>query len=157
MVTFARYPDSLCPLTLDHDTLLALLDQVDIVSVPEEDGTAIGEAMALGVERLKDSMAKSRIMLVLTDGVNNAGETEPLPGRPDRQGPRHQNLHHWHRDTGRGDDPGARSQRPDGVATYGSGHRRTDAYRGRHAHGRTILPRYGWCDTAGHLRRDRSA
>jgi Ca-activated chloride channel family protein len=78
MVTFARYPDSLCPLTLDHDTLLALLDQVDIVSVPEEDGTAIGEAMALGIERLKDSTAKSRIMIVLTDGVNNAGETEPL-------------------------------------------------------------------------------
>ena len=79
MVTFARYPDSLCPLTLDHDTLLSLLDQVDIVSVPEEDGTAIGEAIALGVERLKDSTAKSRIMIVLTDGVNNAGETEPLP------------------------------------------------------------------------------
>lgn len=79
MVTFARYPDSLCPLTSDHDTLLALLDQVDIVSVPEEDGTAIGEAMALGIERLKDSTAKSRIMIVLTDGVNNAGETEPVP------------------------------------------------------------------------------
>ena len=78
MVTFARYPDSLCPLTLDHDTLLALLDQVDIVSVPEEDGTAIGEAMALGIERLKGSTAKSRIMIVLTDGVSNAGETEPL-------------------------------------------------------------------------------
>jgi Ca-activated chloride channel homolog len=78
MVTFARYPDSICPLTLDHDTLLSLLEQVDIVSVPEEDGTAIGEAIALGIERLKDSTAKSRIMIVLTDGVNNAGETEPL-------------------------------------------------------------------------------
>jgi len=78
MVTFARYPDSICPLTLDHDTLLSLLDQVDIVSVPDEDGTAIGEAIALGVERLKDSTATSRIMIVLTDGVNNAGETEPL-------------------------------------------------------------------------------
>jgi Ca-activated chloride channel family protein len=78
MVTFARYPESLCPLTLDHDTLLSLLEQVDIVSVPEEDGTAIGEAMALGIERLKDSTAQSRIMIVLTDGVNNAGETEPL-------------------------------------------------------------------------------
>jgi Ca-activated chloride channel homolog len=78
MVTLARYPESLCPLTLDHDTLLSLLDQVDIVSVPEEDGTAIGEAIALGIERLKDSTAKSRIMIVLTDGVNNAGETEPL-------------------------------------------------------------------------------
>ena len=78
MVTFARYPDSICPLTLDHDTLLSLLDQVEIVTVPEEDGTAIGEGMALGVERLKDSTAKSRVMIVLTDGVNNAGDTAPL-------------------------------------------------------------------------------
>jgi Ca-activated chloride channel family protein len=77
MVTFARYPDSVCPLTLDHDTLLALLDQVEIVTLPEEDGTAIGEAMALGVERLKDSTARSRVMIVLSDGVNNAGDTEP--------------------------------------------------------------------------------
>ncbi|MGE3536275.1 MAG: VWA domain-containing protein [Candidatus Tectimicrobiota bacterium] len=77
MVTFARYPDSVCPLTLDHDTLLALLDQIQIVSTPEEDGTAIGEGMALGLERLKDSSAKSRVMILLTDGVNNAGETQP--------------------------------------------------------------------------------
>ena len=47
----SRYADSVCPLTLDHDLLLALLDQVDIVTIPEENGTAIGEAMALGVER----------------------------------------------------------------------------------------------------------
>jgi Ca-activated chloride channel homolog len=78
MVTFARYPDSICPLTLDHDTLLFLLEQVEIVTVPEEDGTAIGEGIALGVERLKDSTAKSRVMIVLTDGVNNTGDTEPL-------------------------------------------------------------------------------
>ena len=78
MVTFARYPDGICPLTLDHDTLLALLEQVALVTIPEEDGTAIGEAIALGVERLKDSTAKSRVMIVLTDGVNNAGDTSPL-------------------------------------------------------------------------------
>jgi len=78
MVTFARYPDSICPLTLDHDTLLSLLAHVEIVTVPEEDGTAIGEGMALGIERLKDSTARSRVMIVLTDGVNNAGDTAPL-------------------------------------------------------------------------------
>ena len=71
MVTFARYPDSVCPLTLDHDTLLALLDQVEIVTLQEEDGTAIGEGIALGVERLKDSTACSRVMILLTDGVND--------------------------------------------------------------------------------------
>lgn len=77
MVTFARYPDSVCPLTLDHEALLALLEQVEIVTSPDEDGTAIGEGLALGIERLKDSTAKSRVLILLTDGVNNAGETEP--------------------------------------------------------------------------------
>ena len=78
MVTFARYTDSVCPLTLDHDLLLALLDQIDIVILPEENGTAIGEAIALGVERLRQSIATSRVMILLTDGSNNAGDTEPL-------------------------------------------------------------------------------
>jgi Ca-activated chloride channel family protein len=78
MVTFARYADSISPLTLDHDTLLALLDQVQIVSLTEEDGTAIGEAIALGIERLRDAKATSKVMILLTDGANNAGETEPI-------------------------------------------------------------------------------
>ncbi len=78
MVAFARYADSISPLTLDHDTLLSLLDQVEIVTLREEDGTAVGEAIALGVARLRDSTAKSRVMILLTDGANNAGETEPL-------------------------------------------------------------------------------
>ncbi len=77
MVTFARYADSVSPLTLDHDTLLSLLDEIAIVAVQEEDGTAIGEALALGVERLRDATAQSRVMILLTDGANNAGETEP--------------------------------------------------------------------------------
>jgi Ca-activated chloride channel family protein len=77
MVTFARYADSVSPLTLDHDTLLSLLDEIAIVSLQEEDGTAIGEAIAMGVDRLRDATAKSRIMILLTDGANNAGETEP--------------------------------------------------------------------------------
>ncbi len=77
MVTFARYADSVSPLTLDHDTLLSLLDEIAIVSLQEEDGTAIGEAIALGVERLRDATAQSRVMILLTDGANNAGETDP--------------------------------------------------------------------------------
>ena len=78
MVTFARYADSVCPLTLDYDALLSLIDQVDIVPQAEEDGTAIGEAIALGVERLQVSQAPSRVMILLTDGTNNAGATPPL-------------------------------------------------------------------------------
>ena len=78
MVTFARYADSVSPLTLDHTTLLALLDQIDIVALREEDGTAIGEALVAGIDRLRNSTAKSRVLLLLTDGANNAGETEPM-------------------------------------------------------------------------------
>jgi Ca-activated chloride channel family protein len=78
MVTFARYADSICPLTLDHAMLLALLERIEIVTLPEENGTAIGEAIALGVDRLHDSTTTSRVLILLTDGSNNAGETEPL-------------------------------------------------------------------------------
>lgn len=78
MVAFARYADSISPLTLDHDTLLSLLDQVEIVTLREEDGTAVGEAIALGVARLRESTATSRVMILLTDGANNAGETDPM-------------------------------------------------------------------------------
>jgi Ca-activated chloride channel family protein len=78
MVTFARYADSISPLTLDHQLLLTLLDTIDIVTLPEENGTAIGEAIALGAERLSNSSAASRVMILLTDGANNAGDVEPL-------------------------------------------------------------------------------
>ncbi len=80
MVTFARYADSVSPLTLDHKTLLSLLEQVEIVTLREEDGTAIGEAITLGVERLRDATATSKVLILLTDGANNAGETEPVQG-----------------------------------------------------------------------------
>src|SRR6202035_3684759 len=66
------------PLTTDHAMLDALIDAVEINSLP--DGTAIGIALANGAARLKDSAAKSKVMLLVTDGVNNAGEIDPLSG-----------------------------------------------------------------------------
>jgi Ca-activated chloride channel family protein len=78
LVSFARYADGLCPLTLDHGNLLAILDQVEIVSERSEDGTAIGEGLALAVERLRRHPAKSKLAILLTDGVNNAGDVDPL-------------------------------------------------------------------------------
>ncbi|MFO1349796.1 MAG: VWA domain-containing protein [Gammaproteobacteria bacterium] len=78
LVTFARYADSVSPLTLDHGTLLAALSQVEMATLPEDNGTAIGEGIALGVERLRNSATKSRVMILLTDGANNAGFAEPL-------------------------------------------------------------------------------
>jgi Ca-activated chloride channel homolog len=64
------------PLTTDHQMLDLLIQSVELNSLP--DGTAIGVALASGAARLKDSAAKSRIMVLVTDGGNNAGEIDPL-------------------------------------------------------------------------------
>jgi len=78
MVTFARYADSVCPLTLDHGNLISIVSDLEIVQRPEEDGTALGDGLGLAVERLRRSTAKSRVAILLTDGVANAGVIEPL-------------------------------------------------------------------------------
>ena len=78
VVTFARYADSLCPLTLDHGNLVNLVGDLEIVSQQEEDGTALGDGLGLAVERLRRSRAKSRVAILLTDGFANAGVIEPL-------------------------------------------------------------------------------
>ncbi|MFH1733147.1 MAG: VWA domain-containing protein, partial [bacterium] len=76
LIVFARYSFTQCPLTTDYGVLLNFIDQVDFGMV--DDGTAIGMAIANGVNRLRDSDAKSKIMILLTDGDNNAGEIDPL-------------------------------------------------------------------------------
>ncbi len=76
LVIFAGQSFTQCPMTLDYRVLKNLLRQVKPGMV--EDGTAIGMAIAQGVNRLKDSKAKSKVMILLTDGVNNRGEIDPL-------------------------------------------------------------------------------
>ncbi len=78
LVAFARYADALCPLTLDHLNLVAILDQLEIVRDPREDGTAVGEGLALAVERLRRREGLSKVIILLTDGVSNAGDISPL-------------------------------------------------------------------------------
>lgn len=76
LVIFSRVAFTQCPLTIDYSVLRNLLK--DIRSGMLEDGTAIGNAIANGVNRLKNSEAKSKVIILLTDGVNNAGEVDPL-------------------------------------------------------------------------------
>ena len=76
LVVFASQSFTQCPLTIDYPVLRSLLK--DIRSGIIEDGTAIGTAIANGVNRLKDSEAKSKIIILLTDGVNNSGEIDPI-------------------------------------------------------------------------------
>ncbi len=76
LVIFSRDAFTQCPLTIDYSVLRNLLK--DIRSGMLEDGTAIGNAIANGVNRLKDSDSRSKVIILLTDGVNNAGEVDPL-------------------------------------------------------------------------------
>lgn len=76
LVIFSRDAFTQCPLTVDYAVLRNLLKEIR--SGMLEDGTAIGNAIANGVNRLKDSDAKSKVIILLTDGVNNAGEVDPL-------------------------------------------------------------------------------
>lgn len=75
LVVFAGRPYTQCPMTLDHGWLLSQLDRAEIGMI--EDGTAIGSGIATALNRLRASTAKSRVMILLTDGVNNAGRVTP--------------------------------------------------------------------------------
>jgi len=76
LVIFSAESFTQCPLTTDYPVLKTLLKEVKNGMIA--DGTAIGLALANGVNRLKDSKAKSRVMILLTDGVNNRGEIDPI-------------------------------------------------------------------------------
>ena len=102
LITFARYADTICPLVLSHNVLLEFLKRTEIVKLRNEDGTAIGDAIALAAARLKkseeeiqqrrvrlgldeqdnaeqsDFKIKSKVIILLTDGINNTGEYDPL-------------------------------------------------------------------------------
>lgn len=113
LISFARYADTICPLVHAHDALVGLAQQTEIVEIRQEDGTAIGDALALAVARLQsleeegdgalddaerqaasaedgpvaagaaaadpaaDYEIKSKIVILLTDGENNAGRRPP--------------------------------------------------------------------------------
>lgn len=91
VIAFAGYPDTISPLTNSQEALAGLLKQLDIIKDASKDGTAIGDAMALGAARLKTAelemrrtgmnygsyRIKSKIIIVLTDGEQNAGTRSP--------------------------------------------------------------------------------
>lgn len=76
LVAFAGKPYLISPLTLDHSWLRKRLESITIGMI--EDGTAIGSAIGTSVNRLRDQDAKSRIIILLTDGINNSGRIPPL-------------------------------------------------------------------------------
>jgi Ca-activated chloride channel family protein len=91
ILAFGGYVDALCPLTLDHTTLLEMLDQIqlpmrratrqqDVEMLREEGATAIGDALALAADRLRTMDAKSKVILFLSDGEQTFGVLSPMEG-----------------------------------------------------------------------------
>ena len=88
LITFARFADSVSPLTMDHEWLLEGLKDIEPADPAiGDDGTAIGDAVSLGAEKLRDvtdgkltgsSRIKSKVLVLLTDGENNAGDIDPM-------------------------------------------------------------------------------
>ncbi len=102
LITFARYADTKCPLVHSHNVLVEFLKKTDIVKLRSEDGTAIGDAVALAAARLQKAeeeiqsrkqqlglsndedveesgfKIKSKVIILLTDGINNAGQYAPI-------------------------------------------------------------------------------
>lgn len=76
LVVFSGESFTQCPLTTDHAVLINLLREIESGMI--EDGTAIGMGLATSVNRIKDSEAKSKVIILLTDGVNNRGEIAPV-------------------------------------------------------------------------------
>jgi Ca-activated chloride channel family protein len=76
LVIFSGESFTQCPLTLDHAVLKSLLSEIKSGMI--EDGTAIGMGLATAVSRLKDSKAKSKVIVLLTDGINNRGFIDPV-------------------------------------------------------------------------------
>ena len=77
LVAFAQRPYIASPLTLDHDFLRQNLARLQIAT-REEDGTAIGSALTAALNRLRELKSKSKIVILMTDGQNNAGKVPPL-------------------------------------------------------------------------------
>ena len=73
---FAAKAFTQCPLTLDYDVLTGFLDEIEVGLI--DDGTAIGLGIATGVKRLARSSAESKVIILLTDGVNNVTTVDPL-------------------------------------------------------------------------------
>lgn len=87
VITFARYPDTLVPLTGAHNALVDMTNEITTSTRPNEDGTAFGDATALAAAQLnhyetslglEDDSIKSKVIILLTDGENNSGSYDPL-------------------------------------------------------------------------------
>ncbi|QEN07276.1 VWA domain-containing protein [Oceanispirochaeta crateris] len=83
LISFARYADTMAPLTVSHDIVIDLVHSLSLAK-EDEDGTSLGDALALGVARIRSYQQKAgtgssgAVLILLTDGQNNSGNLDPL-------------------------------------------------------------------------------
>ena len=103
LVAFATPGLHRLPLTLDHDFLLQNLDRLQLGTI-DDNRTAIGSALSTAINRLRELKSKSKIVILMTDGQNNAGKIAAAHRRRGRPGARREGLHHRRRHAGHGPD-----------------------------------------------------
>ena len=136
LILFAAHAYVQAPLTFDRKVVGELLEEADI-GIIEESATAIGDAIGLAILHLRSRPENARVLVLLTDGVNNAGEVSPEQGRTTRPRRKHQDLHNRHRRR-----PGypTRVFRRAHFQPFG-GTRRSGADAHRRVHRRPLFPR----------------
>ena len=143
LTIFAGEAFTQCPMTTDHASLLRLLHdtRTDIAARGLiDDGTAVGTGLANAVTRLKDSKAKSKVVILLTDGSNNMGDISPMTAAEIR----HQSLYHRSGNQQGGALSDACGRRRT-VCQYPGGNRYPDAARHRSDHRWKLLSCYEYC------------
>ena len=139
-MTFARYADTISPPTLDHQALLGLLDQVRMVELPTEDGTAIGDAIVRAVDLLDHAPGAAKVIILLTRRQLQRGRGR-APGRgPDRGRLWHQDPHHRGRLARHRPGPGRRRRGQGRLRLLAGHHRRADPAADRAVDRRQVLP-----------------
>ena len=103
LIAFAAAPYIVSPLTLDHDWLQQNLERINVGI--GDDGTAIGSAIAAAVNHLRTTTAKSKVVILLTDGVNNSGKISAARRGGSSPGPGREGIHHRRRCARQGAHP----------------------------------------------------
>ena len=144
LVVFSQEAFIQSPPTLDHDVLLRLLSDVHLADqLGIEDGTAMGSGMATAANMLKDSASESKLVTLITDGVNNSGQLDPITVATAAEA---LDIKLY--------TIGVGSSQPGPGAGQESSAGRRDPPADRGHLQREVLPGYGHGGTAGHLRRD---
>jgi Ca-activated chloride channel family protein len=139
LVVFAAQAFIATPLTLDHDYLQENLDRLEIGTINRCDGHR--RRVDTAVNRLRDLKAKSKIIILMTDGQNNSGKLEPLTGGGSGGGAGRENLHGRHRRARAGADAGVHGRAKSRLSKRAGGRGRGHAAKNRGQDRRKILSR----------------